>query len=120
MHNSDRLRKQRHAHWCRLFAHQQLSTQSSRVEEAASLERADLPNARDESVNMPRGTRDELSRADSSSYSFEEAPNWQTDAYFLTFAIAVIAVAACIAFAWDTTRSKKRSWTFQEAHAISQ
>jgi hypothetical protein len=63
----------------------------------------------------------ELSRADSKRKPrSKKAPNWQTDAYFLTFAIAVIAVAACIAFAWDTTRSKKRSWTFQEAHAISQ
>jgi hypothetical protein len=49
----------------------------------------------------------------------KKAPRWQIDAAFLTFAIAVIAVAACIAFAWDLTRSKKRSWTFQEAPAIS-
>jgi hypothetical protein len=63
----------------------------------------------------------ELSRADSKRMPrSKKASNRQIDAYFLTFAIAVIAAAACIAFAWDTTRSKKRSWTFQEAPAISQ
>jgi hypothetical protein len=50
----------------------------------------------------------------------KKAPRWQIDAAFLTFAIAVIAVAASIAFAWDATRGKKRPWIWQEVSAISQ
>ena len=45
---------------------------------------------------------------------------WRVDAAFLGFVIALVAVTAIIAFAWDTTRGKGRTWAVQEASAMTQ
>jgi hypothetical protein len=45
---------------------------------------------------------------------------WRVDAAFLGFVIALVAVTAFIAFAWDTTRGKGRTWVVQEASTMTE